>query len=332
VKGIDVFRVVKPGFFSSMQDFGRFGFQRFGVPVSGAMDKYAFVCANALVGNATNEACLEVTILGPELEVLNPVQVAVAGANFSVFVDGEVAPMWEMLNVKKGDVIAFHGNAESGCRAYLAVRGGIDVPVVLGSRSTYVRGGFGGYEGRGLRAGDVLRAFAPSQPLKEKRLLPAELVPKYEDEFVIDVVLGPQEDMFTVEAVEAFLSQVYTLTTESDRMGYRLDGAIVRHKGATEIVTDALIPGAVQVPGSGEPIVLMADAQTTGGYPKIATVTTPDVSRLGQAGPGDKILFRKVSLTEARARYLEFHASLSQLEERLVKLRGLRSFQAPQES
>jgi antagonist of KipI len=319
VKNVEVFRVVKPEFFSSVQDLGRFGFQRFGVPVSGAMDKYAFMCANVLVGNQTGDACLEVTLLGPELEVLNPAQVAVAGADFSVFVDGKVVPMWETLNVKKGDTISFSGSAESGCRAYLAVRGGIDVPVVLGSRSTYVRGGFGGYEGRGLRVGDVLRAFAPPQFLKEKRVLPAELVPKYEDEFAVDVVLGPQEDMFTAEGVETFLSQAYTVTTESDRMGYRLDGAAIRHKGAAEIVTEALIPGAVQVPGSGKPIVLMADAQTTGGYPKIATVATPDVSRFGQAEPGDRVRFKRISLAEARARYLEFHTSLSQLEKRLVK-------------
>lgn len=319
MKGLEVFRVVKPGLFTSVQDLGRFGFQRFGVPVSGAMDKYAFACANALVGNAASDACLEVTLLGPELEVLNPAQVAVAGADFSVFVNGEVVPMWETLNVKKGDVIAFSGSAGSGCRAYLAVRGGIDVSLVLGSRSTYLRGGFGGYEGRRLRAGDVLRAFAPPQFLKEMQALPAELMSRYENEFVVDVVFGPQEDMFTSEGIEAFLSQAYTLTTESDRMGYRLDGAIVRHKGAAEIVTDALAPGAIQVPGNGKPIVLMMDAQTTGGYPKIATVTTPDVSRLGQAKPNDKIRFRRVSLTEARERYLEFYRSLSQLEKRLVK-------------
>jgi antagonist of KipI len=319
VKGMEVFRVVKPGLLTSVQDLGRFGFQRFGVPVSGVMDKYAFACANVLVGNAANDACLEVTLLGPELEVLDPAQVAVAGADFSVLVNGEIMPMWETLNVKKGDVIAFSGSAGCGCRAYLAVRGGIDVPVVLGSRSTYVRGSFGGYEGRGLRAGDVLRALAPPRLLKERRVLPAELVPRYEDEFVVDVVLGPQEDMFTSEGVETFLSHTYTLTTESDRMGYRLDGAIVKHKDATEIVTDALTPGAVQVPGSGKPIVLMADAQTTGGYPKIATVTTPGISRLGQANPNDKIRFSRVSLTEAQEHYLGFYTSLIQVEKKLVK-------------
>jgi biotin-dependent carboxylase-like uncharacterized protein len=272
-----------------------------------------------LVGNAANNACLEVTLFGPELEVLNPAQIAIAGADFSVSVNGEAASIDETLNADKGDIIAFSGSPESGCRAYLAVRGGIDVPIILGSRSTYMRGGFGGYKGRGLRKDDVLRAFPPPQLLKEKRALPAELVSRYENEFVVDVVLGPQEDMFTSEGIEAFLSQVYTLSLESDRMGYRLEGMALEHKGAAEIVTDALTPGAIQVPGSGKPIVLMADAQTTGGYPKIATVTTPDISRLGQAKPNDKIRFRKVSLTEARERYLEFYRSLSQPEKRLAK-------------
>lgn len=318
---MDVLRVIKSGLFTSVQDLGRFGFQRFGVSVSGAMDKYAFACANVLVGNAVNDACLEVTLFGPELEVLSPVQVAIAGADFLVLVNGEVVPMMQTFNVKKGDVIAFSGSAHSGCRAYLAVRGGIDVPIVLGSRSTYVRGGFGGFDGRGLKVDDMLRAFEPQNPLVERRVLPDDFLPKYEGEFTVDAVLGPQDDMFTVEGVETFLSQVYILTPESDRMGYRLDGAFIKHKDAPEIVTDALTPGAVQVPGGGKPIVLMVDAQTTGGYPKIATVTTPDVSRLGQAKPGDRVRFRRVSLSRARESYLQFHASLSQLEARLVKLR-----------
>jgi len=299
---------------------GRFGFQRFGVPVSGAMDSYACVCANALVGNEATEACLEVTLLGPELQALIAVQVAIAGANFSIRVNGKQVSMHETLNLDKGDILAFNGSAENGCRAYLAVRGGIDVPIVLGSRSTYVRGCFGGIEGRSLKTGDVLRAAAPSEALKEKRVLPVELTPKYGEEFAVDVVLGPQDDMFTPEAVETFLSQTYIVTTESDRMGYRMDGPAIKHRDSTEIVTDALIPGAVQVPGSGRPIVLMRDAQTTGGYPKIATVTTPGVSRLGQAKPGDRIRFKQISLTEARASYLEFHSLLNSLKEKLVKL------------
>lgn len=317
--GMEVFRVVKPGFFTTVQDLGRFGFQRFGVPVSGVMDKYAFTCANALVGNQASSACLEVTLLGPELEALNDAQVAVAGAKFSLAVNDDAVPLWQTLNVKKGDKLAFVGSARNGCRAYLAVREGIDVPMVLGSRSTYVRGGFGGLEGRALRTGDVIHAFAPPSLLEARHVLPPELIPSYEKEFAVNVVMGPQEDVFTKKGIETFLSNAYTVTPEFDRMGYRLDGEPIERKITTEPVTDALMQGSVQIPGNGKPIVLMADAQTSGGYPKIATVTTAGVSRLAQAKPGDAVRFVRVSLAQARAEFLEFSQVLSGLSGRLVK-------------
>jgi len=316
---MEVFRVVKPGLFTTVQDLGRSGFQRFGVPVSGAMDKYAFTCTNMLVGNQASSACWEVTLFGPELEALNDVQVAVAGAKFSLAVNCDTVPLWQTLNVKKGDRLAFVGSARNGCRAYLAVRGGIDVPVVLGSRSTYVRGGFGGFEGRALRTGDVIHAFAPQSLLEAWRVLPPELIPNYEKESAVNVVMGPQEDVFTKKGIETFLSNTYTVTPESDRMGYRLDGEPIERKITTELVTDALMQGSVQIPGNGKPIVLMADAQTSGGYPKIAIVTTAGVSRLAQAKPGDAVRFVRVSLAQARAEFLEFSRVLSGLSGRLVK-------------
>jgi antagonist of KipI len=316
---MELFQVIKSGLFTTVQDLGRFGFQRFGVPVSGAMDKYAFSCANLLVGNHVSDACLEITLFGPELKVLNETQIAVAGADFQITVNDDVVPMWQTLNVEKGDVIAFQGSVRSGCRGYLSVRGGIDVPLVLGSRSTYVRGGFGGCEGRALRMGDVIRTFEPHQLLKIERVMPRELIPSYDREFAVDVVLGPQEDMFTARGVEAFLSSVYTVTPESDRMGYRLDGSSIEQKNVEEPLTDALMQGSTQVPSNGKPIVLMADAQTSGGYPKIATVTTPGVSRLAQARPNDKVQFRKTSQTQAHAQYLEFYRNLKQLENRFIK-------------
>jgi biotin-dependent carboxylase-like uncharacterized protein len=309
---MDLFRVTKPGLFTTVQDLGRYGFQKFGVPVSGAMDKYAFAYANLLVGNQKNDSCLEITLLGPELEVLNKAQIAVAGADFSLSLNGNFVPMGQTINVEKGDAFAFIGSPRSGCRAYLAVRGGIDVPLVLGSRSTYVRGCFGGYAGRGLRAGDLIQAFAPEQFLKNKRIIPPELISRYEQEFTVHVIRGPQEDMFTTEGIETFLSTMYTVTTESDRMGYRLDGAFIERKNMAELVTDSLMQGSVQVPGNGKPLVLMADAQTSGGYPKIATVTTPGVSRLAQARPNDKVHFTKISLTQAHAQYIEFYRVLTQ--------------------
>ncbi|MBX5326251.1 MAG: biotin-dependent carboxyltransferase family protein [Candidatus Bathyarchaeia archaeon] len=315
---MELFRVIKPGFFTTVQDLGRHGFLRFGVPISGAMDKYAFTCANALVGNQADSACLEVTLIGPELEALDDAQIAITGADFSVTVNQNSVPLWQTLSVKKGDKIAFVGSARNGCRAYLAVEGGIDVPVILGSRSTYVRGGFGGIEGRALKSGDLIRVLEPHLPHETNLVTPSDLIPSYEKEFTVNAVMGPQEDVFTAEGIETFFSSTYTVTPESDRMGYRLDGAVIERKVMSELVTDALIPGAVQVLGSGKPIVLMADAQTSGGYPKIATITTAGVSRLAQARPGDRVRFVKVSLTHARAEFLEFNRVLSGLAARLI--------------
>jgi antagonist of KipI len=311
-------RVTKPGFSTMVQDLGRFGFQRYGVPFSGAMDTYAFTAANLLVGNKPSEACLETTLLGPELEFLNEAQIAIAGANFSPSVNGEKAGRWQTLQVRRGDVLSF-GSPKSGCRAYLAVRGGINVPTVLGSKSTYLRGGFGGFHGRQLKAGDVLETQEPIVPLASGFTLPQELIPDYKDELTVEVVLGPQTEYFTERGLETFLSNVYEVTTESDRMGYRLEGAEVEQRGSMDIVSDAIPVGAVQVPRNGKPIILMRDAQTTGGYPKIAVVTSPDVSRLGQAKPNDRIRFSKVSPSRAREKLLECQKALSLLKGRLLE-------------
>jgi biotin-dependent carboxylase-like uncharacterized protein len=316
---MELFRVIKPGLFTTVQDLGRLGFQRFGVPISGAMGEYEFTAANLLVGNRVNDACLEITLIGPEFEALDKTQIAVAGADFPLAINGNSVSMWQTIDVEKGDFIAFADGARSGCRAYLAVKGGIDVPFVLGSRSTYTRGGFGGNEGRALKAGDSIRVLALERSLKAKRILPPELVPSYDKEFSVDVVLGPQEDMFTAEGVETLLSSPYTVTPESDRMGYRLTGASIEQKSTGELVTEALVKGSVQVPSNGQPIILMADAQTSGGYPKIATVCTPGVSRLAQARPNDKVHFNKILLSQARTQYIEYRKRLRQLENQLVK-------------
>lgn len=311
-------RVVKPGLFTTVQDSGRHGFQRYGVPVSGAMDNYAFVAANFLVDNKPNDTCLEITLLGPELEFLDKAQVAITGAALAPTVNGGEVACWRTLEVRKGDVLSF-GPPQSGCRAYLAVRGGIDVPVVLGSRSTYVRGGFGGFRGRRLKAGDVIEACKPDVLLKSGFLLPQELIPSYSNELTVEAVLGPQIDYFTGSGVETFLSSCYTVTVESDRMGYRLVGSRVEQKGLLGMISDAIPIGAVQVPKSGKPIVVMRDAQTTGGYPKIAVVTTPDVSRLGQVKPNDRIRFSKISPSKARKKFLEYRRTLSQMKGELVE-------------
>ena len=316
---MELFRVTKPGLFTTVQDLGRWGYQRLGVPISGAMDEYAFGAANLLVGNQLSDACLEITLIGPELEALHEAQIAVAGAGFPLTINGNLVSMWQTINIEKGDLITFAGSAQSGCRAYLAVKGGIDVPLVLGSKSTYARGGFGGNKGRALKTGDLIRGLALEKSVKTKRIVPPKLVPCYDGEFSVDVVLGPQEDMFTVEGVETFLSSPYTVTPESDRMGYRLTGTPIQRKSTAELVTEALVKGSVQVPSNGQPIILMADAQTSGGYPKIATVCTPGASRLAQAKPNDKVHFNKISLSQAHTQYVEYKERLHQLENRLVE-------------
>ena len=195
------------------------------------------------------------------------------------------------------------------------------MPVVLRSRSTYIRGGFGGFQGRQLRIGDVLEAYEPTAPLTSGFAVPTKAIPEYTEELLVEVVLGPQTDCFTEQGLEAFLSSTYEVTTESDRMGYRLRGAEVERKDSKNIISDAIPVGAIQVPRNSRPIVLMRDAQTTGGYPKIAVVTTPDISRLGQAKPQDRIRFFKVSPTKARRRLLEYLKVLSLLKGKFVESR-----------
>ncbi len=311
-------RVIKPGFFTTIQDLGRFGFQRYGVPVSGAMDTYAFVAANLLLDNKPGDACLEITLLGPELEFLKDTQIAITGADLTITLNEELVAPWRTIPVCKGDIFSF-GFPKSGCRAYLAVKGGIKVPPVLGSKSTYVRGEFGGFKGRHLKVDDLIETESSSL-LKTGFLLPQEYVPKYDREITVEVVLGPQRDYFTDKGLETLLCGSYVATTESDRMGYRLEGPKAERKSSMEMVSDAIPVGAVQVPREGKPIIVMRDAQTTGGYPKIAVVTTPDVSRLGQVKPNDKIRFCEISIRKAREKLLECMRILSQLKEKFVEL------------
>lgn len=312
-------RVIKPGLYTTVQDLGRRGFQRYGVPVSGAMDEYALFAANLLVGNKPNDACLEITLLGPMLEFLTEAQIAITGAALSPTVNGEEVDCWQTLQVSKGDVLSF-GRPQSGCRAYLAVRGAIDVSLVLDSRSTYVRGGFGGFQGRPLKAGDVIEACEPDAQLESIFLMPQSFVPRYSSELTVEVCLGPQSDYFTDQGMETFLSSTFTVTSESDRMGYRLDSAIVEQKDSLDMISDAIPVGAIQVPRSGKPIIVMRDGQTTGGYPKIAVVTTPGVSRLGQVKPNDKLRFSEISLSKAQAKLLEYVRTVNQMTACLVEL------------
>jgi biotin-dependent carboxylase-like uncharacterized protein len=293
--------VVDPGLLTTVQDLGRFGHQRVGVPPSGPMDRAAFLVANRLVGNPDAAAALECTIKGPRLEVRQAAVVAVTGAPMGVTVNGQEAPSWTAMGVRPGDVLGFQ-MASAGCRAYLAVAGGIDVPLALGSRATYLRGRLGGLGGRALQKGDLL-PVGPSAPGArcEGRTVPAALRPAYPAERECRVILGPQDDRFTAEGIRAFLEGPYDVTPQADRMGYRLKGPSITHARGHDIVSDGIPLGGIQVPGEGQPIVLLVDRQTTGGYTKIATVIGVDIGAIGQTRPGQRIRFRRVTLEEAHA-------------------------------
>lgn len=295
-----VFEVLSPGLLTTVQDRGRHGYQAFGMPVAGAVDEYAFRAANIILGNDENAAALELTLLGPKLKVLADTVIALTGADLGARLNGHELPCWQVVAVKAGDEISFAG-VKSGCRAYLAVAGGIDVPVIMGSRSTYLRGKIGGLEGRALKAGDRLSAAEPPPGVWARvgRRVPPQLIPTYDSPITLRVVMGPQDDHFTAAGCETFLNSEYTVTNEADRMGYRLEGPKIEHAAGADIISDGIPLGAIQVPGHGMPIVMLSDRQTTGGYPKIATVASADLYRIGQARPGDKVRFLAIKREQA---------------------------------
>ena len=290
--------VQEPGPLTTIQDLGRFGHLRVGIPTSGPMDRDAFVLGNRLVGNPDGAAGLECTLVGPRLELTDDRLVAVTGAEVAPTLNGAAMPAWQAVPAKAGDVLRL-GPARSGVRAYLAVAGGLATPVVLGSRATYVRGRLGGLEGRALRKGDrlPLGAAAPG-PARRVR---AARVPAYGAEITVAVILGPQDDRFTAAGIDAFLSGPYELLPQSDRMGARLKGPFIEHTRGHDIVSDGVPMGGIQVIGEGQPIVLLADRQSAGGYTKIATVCSFDLGRIAQLKPGGRLTFRRVTVAEAHA-------------------------------
>ena len=301
--------VLHPGLLTTVQDLGRTGYQRFGVSVSGAVDPRSAAVANILAGNPDGEAVLECTVLGPQLRFDAPAVIAVTGADLGPTLDGVPVENYRALRVQAGQTLRFTG-PKCGCRAYLAVSGGLDVPEVMGSRSTYMKAKIGGWHGRKLEKGDVLPLRAPGTEPKalENRALAPEF--RGRSEYTLRVVMGPQDDAFTPGGVSAFLSGVYTVTPEFDRMGCRMEGPEIEHNGSADILSDGIAFGAVQVPDSGQPIVMLADRQTTGGYTKIANVISADFRILGQLKSGDRIRFEKVSLAAAQEALLAQRASL----------------------
>lgn len=313
--------VLNPGMLTSVQDLGRSGFQQFGIPAGGAMDRFALRVGNLLVGNAEGEAGLEITVMGPRLGALRDMVVALTGADLSPEVDGEPVPMWQSFLLQEGSVLTF-GRRKQGCRAYLTVAGGIEVPMVMGSKSTLLKGKTGGFQGRALLKNDLIpvglmqrdQTTESDSRIGGTHHLPGEMVPQYGGAVLLRVVLGPQEEYFTREAVETFLTKSYTVTPRSDRMGYCLEGPVLVHQRGADIVSDAVPFGGIQVPAAGKPIILMADRQTTGGYTKLATVISADLPKVAQLFPGDSVGFRAVSVEDAQLIARREEAIINQLK------------------
>lgn len=289
--------ITGPGALTTVQDQGRFQSRELGITQSGAMDQAAYRLANRLVENDGTEAALEMTVSGAGFTVKGKGLIAMTGADMKPVLNGKPMPMNQAVPVKTGDVFE-SGFAVSGCRSYLAVSGGIDVPVVLGSRSTNLKCGLGGYEGRALRTGDVLECA--EHPIVIGNVRSNTPWKPYETSVTLRFVPGPQEDMFSGEAMRAFQEASYRVDEKSDRMGYRLEGPSIPSISGTDVISDGIVFGSIQVPPNGKPIVLMADHQTTGGYAKIGTVISRDLPRLAQLMPGGTVRFRKISVEEAQ--------------------------------
>lgn len=306
--------IVRPGMLTTIQDRGRWGLQARGVPVAGPMDPCSHRLANALVGNDPDAATLEVTLLGPEVEFEDERVVAVAGAEFALFVDGRSMPVNAAFVVSAGSCLRF-GARSRGARAYVAIGGGITVAPTLGSRATHLTSRTGGCDGRILAAGDRLpigdRRRAHEKVTANSRLA---VVPMPAGHARVRVLPGPQREYFADDALETLQSARYGIGSASDRMGFRLEGPVLRHVGSADIISDATPLGVLQVPASGQPILLMADRQTTGGYPVLAIVITADISVAGQLGPGDAISFEVCTEREALAALIAQERALMAVE------------------
>ncbi len=298
----EALEILRAGLLTTVQDRGRIGCQKFGVTMSGAMDEVALRVGNLLVGNPQGSAGLEISFLGPRIRFRVDVVLALTGAEMDVDLDGRPVPWYEAFLVHAGQILDIR-HCRRGMRAYLAVGGGIDVPLRLGSRSTSLAAGFGGLEGRPLRDGDLLLvgpAVGPA-PRWEGRTVPRSWRPAFGSPQTVRMVFGPQDDAFTEAGRRTFLETTYEVSPSSDRMGCRLEGPAIEHIGPADIISDWIPLGGVQVPGNGKPIVLLADRQTTGGYTKIATVIGPDIPKIAQLRPGEGVRFQAVSVAEAQA-------------------------------
>lgn len=321
--------VKKAGLLTSIQDLGRRGFQKYGVIVSGAMDRLAHRVANLLVGNEEDLPTIEITLLGPTIEFQQDCLIAICGGDLSATINGKPIGLWRPILVKANSELKF-GACKTGCRVYLAVAGGFTVPTVMNSKSTYLRAGIGGYEGRPLQTGDQLSVgktgelsnrimnqlsqFFTEDIVEEKWQVKPMRFFEMKRGQVVRVIKGRHFHLFSKESQHTFFQNDYTISNQSDRMGYRLKGKELILSEKEEMISEAVNFGTIQVPADGNPIILLADRQTTGGYPKIGQVASVDLGILAQAKPGDRIRFTEISFEKAQFLYLKRERKIHELK------------------
>ncbi|MDD6435883.1 MAG: biotin-dependent carboxyltransferase family protein [Clostridiales bacterium] len=305
-------RILKGGMLTTVQDMGRTGYQSQGFSVAGVMDIKSFHIANLLLDNPENEAVLEFTLIGPTLEFTSETIIAITGGDFSPTINGEKAPMYTAIYMKKGDILKF-GSARTGSRGYIAFSSYLKIPVVMGSRCTNMKSGIGGFKGRKLMDGDYInfrikRRYLPF--FLSRHLEPEDFD---QDKVTLRVVMGPQDHRFSKQGIETFLNEEFTVTSQFDRMGCRLEGPFIAPKTTSDMISDGIAFGSIQVPSHGKPIILLADRQTTGGYAKIATVASVDIPKLVQRKTDHKIRFTAITVEEAQRLYLEAERELDEM-------------------
>ncbi|WP_439882517.1 biotin-dependent carboxyltransferase family protein [Pontibacter sp. MBLB2868] len=326
-------KVIKPGLLTTVQDLGRCGHQKEGVIVSGAMDSFALRAANLLVGNPESEAALEATLIGPTLHFEQEQIIAITGADMAPSIHGERVKMWRPVLVRAGSTLQL-GPATVGCRTYISVAGGLKIPCVMGSKSTYLKAGIGGYKGRALQANDHLtcvgfkrEAYPMAAELQASAVghwftqanwsIDPQQHSLYQSDVTIRVLQGLEYELFSESSKDYFWNDKYQVSANSDRMGYALVGSPLKLTEAAELLSSAVTIGTVQVPPQGNPIILMADHQTTGGYPRIAQVISADIPKLAQVQAGKTIRFKEVDLKEAHELYLQQELNMRQLKSAL---------------
>ncbi|WP_042474792.1 5-oxoprolinase subunit C family protein [Bacillus ndiopicus] len=304
--------VIKPGLFSTVQDNGRYASQQYGIIVSGAMDMLSYRIGQLLL-QQENGAAIEITVVGPTLRFDVDTVIAITGANFSPILNGQPCPMWRPVPIKAGSILKC-ATAQVGARGYIAVKHGIQVPLVLESRSTYLRAKLGGFNGRALQKGDVL-PITSSNIVKSNYFIHSEDFISFSNDVMIRVTVGTEWASFTEESKQLFLLTPFQLSKDADRMGYRLQSDIcLTHSLQKDLISEAVTFGTIQVPPSGQPIILMADRQTTGGYPKIAQVIQADLPKLAQLQPMATIRFTVISLEQAQEIYIKQQQQLALLK------------------